>query len=152
MKRFEFKLQPVLNFRKYQERIAQQQTAKAQMDLKNCEKNIIHLEQAYEQSADQIEKNVMNGIGAFEFRQYHQYLDSVEGTIEDEKKRKIKLKKKLEEKLQVLKRKSVEKKAMELHREKLKTIYNEEFIKIEQKESDEMSSLKTARKLSNETV
>jgi len=152
MKRFEFKLQPVLNFRKYQERIAQQNTAKAQMDVKNCEKGIIDLKQAYEEGADQIENIVANGVSASEFRQYHQYLDSVEGRIEDEKKRKIKLKKKLEEKLQVLKKKSVEKKAMELHREKLKAVYNNEVIKIEQKESDEISSLKTARKLSNETI
>jgi flagellar FliJ protein len=152
MKRFEFKLQPLLKYREYLERIAQQNTAKAHMDVKNCEKQILHLKQIWDQNADKIEAIVVNGVSASEFRRYHHYLEAVESGIEDEKSRKIQLKKILKEKLLELKKKSVDKKAMELYREKLKTIYTREVIKIEQKELDEISSLKTARTLPNETI
>ncbi|MCD4722757.1 MAG: flagellar export protein FliJ [Desulfobacula sp.] len=152
MKRFEFKLQPLLSYRQYLERLAQQNTAKANMNVQNCEKQITYLKQTYDQNADTIENIVVKGVKASEFRRYHDYLDSVESRIEDEKLRKIDLKKVLKEKLLELKKKSVDKKAMEIYREKLKTEYTQEIIKIEQKELDEISSLKTARTLSNETL
>jgi len=152
MKRFKFKLQPLLNYRQYLERLAQQNTAKANLNVKNCEKQITHLKQAYNQNADTIERNMLKGVKASEFRRYHDYLDSVENSIEDEKSRKIDLKKVLKEKLLELKKKSVDKKVMEIYREKLKADYTQEIIKIEQKELDEISSLKTARTLANETL
>ncbi len=145
MKRFEFKSQPLLNYRQYLERLAQQNTARAHMDVRLCEKQITDLKQAYVQNADKIETIVTKGIRASKFRQYHQYLDSVENSIEDEKSRKIDLKKNLQKKLLELRKKSVDKKAMELYREKLKADYTQEVIKNEQKELDEISSLKTAR-------
>jgi len=152
MKRFEFKLQPLLNYRLYLERIAQQNTAKAHLDVKSCEQQIMDLKRRYLQNADKIEGIMQKGVSASEFRRYYNYIDSVENSIEDEKSKKIQLKKALEEKLLELKKKSVDKKAMELYREKLKKEYTQEIIKIEQKELDEISSLKTARALSNEKV
>jgi len=145
MKRFKFKLQPLLNYRQYLERLAQQNTARAHMDVGLCEKQIAHLKQTYDQNAEKIEMIVTKGVSAFKFRQYHQYLDSVGTGIEDEKSRKIDLQRILQKKLLELKKKSVDKKAMELYREKLKAKYDQEVIKNEQKELDEISSLKTAR-------
>ncbi|MBU1345121.1 MAG: flagellar export protein FliJ [Proteobacteria bacterium] len=152
MKRFEFKLQPLLNYRKYLERLAQQKTAKAHMDVTNCEKQIVQLKLSYEQIAQEIEDIMVNGVSASEFKRYHSFLDSVESTIDDETNKKIQLKKILNEKLLALKKKSIDKKAMELYREKLKIKYIQEGIKIDQKEQDEMSSLKTARTISHETL
>ncbi len=152
MKRFEFKLQPLLNYRLYLERIAQQNTARAHMDVRVCEKQITHLKHTYDQNADKAEDIVAKGVSAPEFRRYHHYLESVKSGIKDEKLRKIALEKILKEKLLELKKKSVDKKAMELYREKLKNRYTQEVIKIEQKELDEISSLKTARTKSHETI
>ncbi len=152
MKSFQFKLQPLLNYRQYLEKIAQQNTAKAHMNVKNCEKQIKDLKQTWELSADQIDNIVTKGVNASIFRQYHDYLDSVQNSIKDEKLRKIKLNKLLRERLLKLKKKSVDKKAMELYKEKLKLKYNQEIIKIEQKELDEIVSIKTARTISNETI
>jgi len=152
MKRFEFKLQPLLNYRQYLERIAQQNTAKAHMDVKNCEKQILDLKKRYIQNADLIEDIMAEGVSASEFKRYYNYLDSVENSIEDEKSRKVKLNKVLKAKLLELKKKSVDKKAMELYQDKLKAEYTKEIIKLEQKELDEISSLKTARALSNEKL
>jgi len=152
MKRFEFKLQPLLKYRQYLERIAQQDTARAVMDVSNCEKEINHLELMYDQNADKIEEVAMEGIKAAELKQFYQYLDSVEISIKQEKLRKIELKKKLKEKLLNLKKKSVEKKSIELYREKLKTQYTLDAVKTEQKELDEIFSIKTAGARSNEKI
>jgi flagellar FliJ protein len=152
MKRFKFKLQPLLSYRQYLEKIAQQSTAAAHMNVKNCEKQIIDLKQTWEQSADKIDAIITKGVDASTFRQYHNYLDSVQTNIKNEKLRKIQLHKLLKEKLLELKKKSVDKKAMELYKEKLKLDYNQEIVKIEQKELDEIVSIKTARTISNETI
>lgn len=145
MKKFKFKLQPLLTYKKYLERIAQQKTAKAHLDVKNCEQQIIDLEQTWDQQADTIENVVEKGIPASLFQRYYQYLVAVETSIVEERFRKIGLDKTLNEKLLELNKKSVDKKAMELYREKMKTQYNQEAIQIEQKELDEISILKTAR-------
>ncbi|MCP4673185.1 MAG: hypothetical protein GY857_17980, partial [Desulfobacula sp.] len=124
MKQFKFKLQPLLRYRQYLERVAQQNTAKAQMDVKNCEKQIMDLKQTWNQSADKIDNIITKGVNATTFRQYHNYLDTVQTNIRDEKLRKIQLNKLLKERLLKLKEKSVDKKAMELYKEKLKLKYN----------------------------
>jgi flagellar FliJ protein len=152
MKKFNFKLEPLLNYRKYLERLAQQKTAKANMDVKMSEKQIYNLDRTKTRNAQNIENIVSKGVSSTIFRQYYQYHESVESSIKEEKLRKIELDKVLKKKLVVLKKKSVDKKAMELYREKLKDLYTQEMVKNEQKEQDEMSSLKTARTLSNETI
>jgi flagellar FliJ protein len=152
MKKFDFRLQPLLKYRQYLERVAQQNTARAQMDVKNCEKQISHLTEVYANSNDRIQEEIAKGISAVEFKRYHQYLDFVESSITEEKIKKLELKKVLNEKLLELKKKSVDKKAMELYREKLRTIYTQEMIEAEQKDLDEISSIKTARKLSNASI
>ncbi len=152
MKRFEFKLQPLLSYRQYLEKIAQQKIAKANMNVKNCEKNIIDLKQTWDKSCEKAEKVIIRGVNANVFRRYHNYLDSVETSIKNEKIRKIQLHKKLKEKLVELKKKSVDKKAIELYKKKLKSEYDQEIIKTEQKELDEIVSIKIARTISNEAI
>lgn len=152
MKRFEFRLQPLLKYRQYLEKIAQQKTAQAQMAVKTCEDQLVQLQQTRDLQADEIEAVVARGVSASELRWHHQYLDFVETSIHDQQLKKIELKKTLKEKLLELKKKSMDKEAMALYREKMKNQYIQEMIKIEEKELDEMSSLKTARKVSNEAV
>ena len=152
MKRFEFKLQPLLKYRQYQEQIARQKSARAQMDVKTCEEQLVQLQQTYDRHADEIETIVAKGVSAAELRWHHQYLAFVENSIHDEKLKKIELKRIFKEKLLELKKKSIDKEAMEIYRGKLKGQYIQETLKIEEKELDEISSLKTARKVSNETV
>ena len=152
MKKFEFKLQPLLSYRQYLEKIAQQKIASTQMDIKKCEENIIELGHVWDENVDKIEKVVKKGVNATVFRQYQNYLFSVETNLKNEKIRKIELNKILKEKLLVLKKKSIDKKVMELYKKKLKAEYDQEIIKTEQKVLDETVSLKTARRISNETI
>ncbi len=151
MKKFQFKLNPLLNYRKYLERLAQQDTAKAHLDVKNCEALIQALKQDRIQQADTIEKILQKGTSATQFKLFHDYLDAVENQIEDENGRKKQLKDVLKKKVEILKKKTVDKKVMETYRERQQIKYNDQLRQTEQKELDEISSLKTARKTSHET-
>ena len=145
MKKFKFKLEPLFTYRKYQERVAQQKTAKAQLDVKNCEKEISRLEQTWDDQADAMDAAARDGIPASRFQQHYGYLTAVESGIAVEKMRRQELSRILNEKLLELKKKSVDKRAMEVYRDKMKTHYTREMIHEEQKELDEISTLKTAR-------
>ncbi len=150
MKRFEFKLQALLNFRKHLERMAQQDMAKTVMEVTACEKQIDSLQATHGQSALQLEKIVEKGVGAREFKQHHSYLGAVGLMINQEKQHKVQLGKILEKKRLQLKKRSIDKKAMERLRETRAKEYNKELLVAEQKELDEISSLKKAREISND--
>ncbi len=150
MKKFEFRLEPVLKYRRYLERLAQQETARAHMNLKNCENKIMGLKAEYEAQGNKMENAVLDGVSASEFRAFCQYIWAVESGLEEAESEKMDLTRVLDEKIVELKQKSVDKKVMDLYREKQRDRYVQEIIKAEQKELDEISSLKTARALSNE--
>ena len=146
MKQFRFKLSPVLKLRQYRERLAQQETARAQRDVKNSARRIDQLGRERRDQARAMEQVVRDGIPAPLFNQYYQYLSAVEHDILLEAQKKKGLEQVLVEKLEELRKKSVDKKAMELYREKRKEQYLQEISLAEQKELDEVSILKTARK------
>ncbi len=151
MKRFKFKLQALLNFRKHLERVAQQDMAKTVLALTACEKQIDSLQITHGQSTQRLEQIVEKGVGSEIFRQHHAYLGAVQGMIAQEKQRMVQLGKVLEKKRQALKKRSIDKKAMERLRESQAKEYNQELLVGEQKELDEISSLKKAREISNDT-
>lgn len=150
MKRFQFKLEPLLNYRKYQERLAQQETARVQMDVKACETAILELKETHIRQANDIEDGLKKGLHSSQFKRYHEYLEAVEDQIADAKRKRTHLKAVLKEKVTILKKKSVDKKAMEMYRDRQQKRYHHELLQTEQKELDEISSLKTARKLSDD--
>ena len=151
MKRFKFKLQSLLNFRKHLERVAQQDMAKTVLALTVCEKQIDTLQITHVQSTQRLEQIVEKGVGADQFRQHYAYLGAVQEMIAQEKQRMVQLGKVLEKKRLALKKRSIDKKAMERLREKQAKEYNQELLTAEQKELDEISSLKKAREISNDT-
>lgn len=145
MKKFNFKLEPLLKYRQYLERIAQQKTAKAHLDVKGCEQEISRLEQTWDDQSDAMGSIAEAGVPGSLFQQYHQYLVAVESDIAQEHERKDHLEKVLNEKLLELKKRSVDKQAMEIYQDRLKEKYTHEMLLLEQKELDEISTLKTAR-------
>jgi len=150
MKRFEFKLQSLLNFRKHLERMAQQDMAKTVMEISACEKQIDSLQTNHGQSVQRLEEIVEKGVGAEQFKQHQAYLGEMMRMIVQEKQQKIQLGKILGKKRFALKKRSIDKKAMERLRERKAKEYNQELLMAEQKELDEISSLKKAREISNE--
>lgn len=152
MRRFAFRLQPLLNFKNYKERLARQEMAKAQLDVKDCERMIESLKQSLIQSEEQMDRLSLEGMSAVRFQQFRNYLRGVTDTIAMETHRKAELEKVVEDKRVILKRKTVEKKTMEKLREKQAQAYSQEVLMSEQKDLDEICALKTAREITHDAV
>ncbi len=145
MKRFEFKLQPLLNYRAYLEKLARQDAAKARLELLECEKRINSLKEELRRSAGRIDRLASKGVSAGIFKQFTNYMDAVDRDMGAETLRKASLAKVLEQKIEMLKNKTRDKKAMERLREKKEQAHVKEMLREEQKTLDEISSLKKAR-------
>lgn len=150
MKRFEFNLQSLLNYRKHLEEMAQQAMARAVKDVAACETRIQSFQATHGQGAQRLEQLVEKGIGSSEFKLHHAYLGAVTSMIGEEREQKTRLDQILSEKRLFLKKSSIAKKALERLREKRAKEYTLELVLSEQKELDEISSLKTARERFNE--
>ncbi|MCK5099735.1 MAG: flagellar export protein FliJ [Desulfobacteraceae bacterium] len=152
MKRFDFRLTSLLDFREYLERLARKETAVAYKDVKNSQKAIEELKERHIKTATMLDKIILKGIKAEELHLYNGYLDMMDYSIVEEKQRKKGLKKILDKKIAELTKKSVDKKVIERLKEKKMTEYMEEFRKFEQETIDEVVSLKKARELNYESA
>ena len=152
MKRFDFRLSSLLDFREYLERLAQKETAAAYKDVKDSQNAIERLKGKHIKTAKELDKIILKGIKAEELHLYNKYLDMMDNNIVEEKQRKIELKKILDKKIAELTKKSVDKKVIERLKEKKMTEYMEEFRKFEQETIDEVVSLKKARELNYESA
>ncbi len=150
MKRFNFRLSSLLDFREHLERLAQKETAMAYKDVKESQEAIEELKGRYTKTAAALDSIVFKGIKAGQLQLYTQYLELIDYSIFEEKQRKKVFKKKLDEKIAELTKKSVDKKVIERLKEKKEIEYMDEFRKFEQETIDEVVSLKKARELNYE--
>lgn len=148
MKKFNFRLQPVLKYREYLENVARQEYVEAYMGVKAVEEQIAQMEQHYLDHAEMVEQKTLEGISSLLFKKYNEYLDSIEKDIVLKRKEHEQLQRVLAVKQQALTKKSVERKVIERLKEKKRGEYVEEFQAEEQKRSDDISSLKKAREVS----
>jgi len=147
MKKFSFRLQSLLKYRQYLELVAKQEVARAQKDLKESELRILDLNEEGLRVARALDRVSAGGIRAIEFKSYRDYIDGVDDDMNREVKRKITLENVLGKKQAALTKKSVDKKMLERLKKRKNREYLEEFLKGEQKSSDEISSLKKAREI-----
>jgi flagellar FliJ protein len=152
MKRFNFRLSSLLDFREYLERLARKETAMAYKDVKKSQKAIEELKERYIRTAEELDNKVFKGIKADQLQLYNKYLDMVDYSIVEEKQRRKEFKRKLDEKIAELTKKSVDKKVIERLKEKKEIEYMEEFRKFEQETIDEVVSIKKARELNYEAA
>ncbi len=150
MKKFEFKLESLLNYRSHKELIARQEVSRAVMAVLASEEKIQTLVHRKTATETILEEKVRQGLNAALFNQYSDYLNGLSHGIFQEQEQKRLHEKALAEKREVLKKRSIDKKAMERLREKRKLEYTKAVLLEEQKELDEISSLKTAREITNE--
>ncbi|MCP4114773.1 MAG: flagellar export protein FliJ [Desulfobacteraceae bacterium] len=149
MKRFSFKLEALLKYRRYLELLAQQEMAQAYKNVQESEMRIRELKVEFSRGSAALDRAVTGGIRAVEFKSHADYLDSVDGDRAREIKRKAGLETVLGEKQTALTRKSVDKKVLERLKDRKKSEYLGEFLKAEQNASDEISSLKKAREITD---
>ncbi|MBF0204075.1 MAG: flagellar export protein FliJ, partial [Desulfamplus sp.] len=133
MKKFNFRLQPVLKYREHLENLAQQEYVKACMDVVKANEQIVQMEQEYRVIIDIVEQKTVKGISAQLFRQYCEYQDSLENDIDLKRKEHEQLQRIAAVKLQALTKKSVERKVIERLKDKKRSEYVDEFQMEEQK-------------------
>jgi len=150
MKRFEFKLQSLLNYKKHLEQMARQEMAKAVADVNACETQILKLHETKKNAAQRLEQLVEKGVGSGEFKLHNGFLTILGQMIIEENRRKQQLEKILDEKRSMLTKRTIDKKAMERLREKRAQEYTREMLSEEQKALDEVASLKTVRELADD--
>lgn len=149
MKRFEFRLESLLAYKAHLEQVARRQMADAVSEVNRCEQQIQTLVQDRRSAALRLEDLVENGMNAVEFKQHHGFLSALERMILDERQNKQVLEKKVEEALTMLKKRTIDKKALERLREKQAKAYTQDMLREEQKELDEIAGIKTAREIIN---
>ncbi|MDD4274061.1 MAG: flagellar export protein FliJ [Desulfobacter postgatei] len=152
MKKFQFRLQSLLKYKRHLEQVAKQSMAQAVADLLACEQHIAELQNDRIRATDQLDALVEKGMGAGQFNRYRQFITAVDQMIMLEHTRKTELEKILDDKREALKQRTIEKKALERLREKQAREYTHKMLREEQKNLDEITSLRTARKVNNERI
>ncbi len=150
MKRFKFELEALLNYKGHLEQMAQREMASAQMALIDCEQRIYDLNADRQTWVTQLDIRVLQGISAGEFQGHQGFIQALEQSIEKEKRNKVALKKRLDEKRDILKQRTIEKKTIARLREKRFQEYVQGMRQEEQKELDEICAVKTAREALND--
>ncbi len=150
MKRFSFRLQSVLRYRQYLERLAQQETAKANMDVQESQNRIEALKKRHIEVSEALESVALKGVTALALKRYHDYLDSLHDGIKLERNNRQRLQAILIEKQSALANKRVDREVVERLREKKESLYMDGLLKEEQKIIDEISSLKKAREVQDD--
>jgi flagellar FliJ protein len=150
MKKFQFRLQSLLRYKRHLEQVAKQEMARAVADVLACEQRITQLQNQKISVTDQLDTLVEQGMGAGQFNRYRQFITAVDQMTILEHNKKTELEKILDKKRDILKQKTIDKKSLERLREKQEREYTHEMLREEQKGLDEIASLKTAREVNNE--
>ncbi|WP_020587774.1 flagellar export protein FliJ [Desulfobacter curvatus] len=150
MKKFRFRLESLLKYKRHLEQVAKQEMAQAVANVLACEQRITGLQNDRISATEQLDTLVEKGMGAGQFNRYRQFITAIDQTIILERNKKIELEKILDEKRNALKQRTIDKKSLERLREKQDREYTHEMLREEQKGLDEIASLKTAREVNNE--
>ena len=142
MKPFSFRLESVLNYRRYLEKSAQRDLFNARNEQKNREIGVKRLGGKRVETAQQCSEEVFQGIDVPRYRMYRSFLETLNSDLESAR---VSLKEGQEEvraKVGALKGESVRKKTLEVlkdlqHRRYLRTVENQN-----QKEMDELVILR----------
>lgn len=152
MKKFQFRLQSLLKYKRHLEQVAKQTMAQAVADVLACEQHIEGLQNDRITATDQLDALVEKGMGAGQFNRYRQFITAIDQMIMLERTRKSELEKILDDKREALKQRTIEKKALERLREKQTREYTHKMLREEQKNLDEIASLRTAREVNNDRI
>lgn len=152
MKKFQFRLQSLLKYKRHLEQVAKQEMARAVADVLACEQRITGLQNDKISADEQLESLVEKGMGAGQFNRYRQFITALDQMIILERTRKTELEKILGDKRNALKQRTIDKKSLERLQEKQTREYTHEMIREEQKNLDEIASLRTAREVNNERI
>ncbi|MCB9493877.1 MAG: flagellar export protein FliJ [Desulfobacteraceae bacterium] len=151
MKKFKFSLESVLKYRIFLEKEARQALMSINLDINECEENIESLKYKRILLYNELESETDKGITIEYFNMYQNYISSVDQRLENEKSQLIKLLREKDLRTLKLIEARKQKEALEKLKTRKKNQYIEEMLYEEQKELDEISSVKKAREICNES-
>lgn len=145
MKKFKYKLEPLLRYRAFQEQQKKLEVAAARQDVVACEQRIEHMKNTTKTTRETLETAMAGGLDATRFRWYHDYLNGLSHQRVSEQSRREGLVNTLTRRQQELAEKSKAKKVVEKLKERKKEEYYKAGLKTEQQELDDMMILRNTR-------
>ena len=141
MKRFKFRLDPVIRYREYRERIAQIELARETQALIETKNRISEIEQTRRYAASELDGEQTEGIEVDRYRVFTAYLRGLRHEIESESERLIEIGKRIRKKQEAVKAETIKKKTVEWLKETEYSKYLEWVNRAEQKAADELVGL-----------
>lgn len=141
MKRFKFRLDPVIRYRQYLERIAQINLAKEKHALIETKNRISKIEQTKQYAAGELEREQEQGIEVDRHRVFTDYLRGLGEEVESESERLIEIGKRIRERQETVKAETIKKKTLEWVKQAEHSKYLELITRAEYKEADELVGL-----------
>jgi flagellar FliJ protein len=142
MKRFKFRLDPVVRYREYRERIAQIDLARETQALIETRNRISEIEETRRSAASDLDAEQKEGIEVDRYQVFAAYLQGLRDEIDSESGRLIEIGKKLREKQRVVKAETIKKKTLEWIKQNEYSKYLECMNRVEQKAADDLIGLR----------
>ena len=145
MKRFQFRLDPLLRYREYLMEQAQQEVAKVRAGVQACEEQVARYEKAYEETAHELDREISEGIDVKRYKHFTDYMAGIESDLERENHSLNELLTLLEEKQAHLSQRAIDKKVLENLKNRRREEYYKDMMKTMQKEADDTVIVRKAR-------
>lgn len=142
MKRFHFRLDPVIRYRRHLEQAAQIKLAIAEQTVISCRDKINHLKRLRETFSNELAHEEKKGINAQTYQMYKLYIEKIDCDVASEQQRLKEAIMGRDRKREDLKTASIKKKSLEHLRGVEHSRYTEECDRLEQKTADELTVLR----------
>ena len=142
MKRFKFRLDPVIRYREYRERIAQIGLARETQALVESKNRIYEIEQARRYTVSELDSEQKQGIEVDRHLIFTAYLQGLRDEIESERERLVEIDKRIREKQEAAKVETMKKKTLEWIKQIQYSKHLKWINRAEQKAADELIGLK----------
>lgn len=145
MKKFQFRLNSFLGYRKHLEQEAKQAVSLTRTKISDCQKRINLYQISQEKNIMELHEKMTSGIEAQQITIYTSYHDRLNIIIHNENLQYANLQKELSHKQKLLKQRSIEKKAIENLKLRKKEEYYKDLVDSLQKESEDMIIIRKIR-------
>jgi flagellar FliJ protein len=142
MKKFKFRLDPVLRYRQYREELALMELAKARQALVLSKKKIQQIQQARKGVMTDLNARQTEGLEVNRFRIYTAYLQGLGEKIESENEHLVEVGRMVKEKHETAEAERISKDTLQRVRETQYTHYLQGRDRTEQKTADELIALR----------
>ncbi|MBF0449166.1 MAG: flagellar export protein FliJ [Candidatus Magnetomorum sp.] len=142
MKKFKFKLDAVLRYRKYRERNAQLELVKVKNAVVEKRQLIEKLKKNRLQAILELKTCEEKGISVGRHRFYTNYITGTDHALEEEQKQLVQLEKVLRHHQEIVRKEQIKRKTLEKIEDIKKKEYISDYIKFEQKTMDEMVAIR----------